>query len=942
MEKILQLSLIAVLPVVLSVIFYLLESTKRFKRMPYMARQAIIGISFGALAICGTEFGVNVGGATMNARDSAPICAGLLFGMPAGVISGVIGGIERWFATFWGAGNYTRLACSISTVFAGVFSAVLRKYMFDDKKASWYYCLGVSVITEIVHMLMIFLTNMSDVRTAFTFVRACSLPMITVNAIAVTLASIIISILSKKFKKLTKKGLKNLSQTFQRWLLACVVLGFLLTTLFTWSLQTKLSINNAKELVRLNVSDVKQDVFDASNENLLDLTKNIKNELDLLETIENSTLDNLKNSYDVSEINVVNSEGKITVTTFIEFLGYDMKNGTQSAEFLALLSGEKTELVQAYLPTSYDKNIMRKYAGVTLAKGGFVQVGYDAERFQRDIDDKVRGVTRNRHVGSGGSIIIADEELNVVSDGRSSEGKKLNVTGLNITNKTEGKLFEQKVYGEDCYCVYILSEGYFIIGVIPKQEALFSREISVYVTVFMEFVVFGILFILVYFLIKKLIVENISKINDSLSEITAGNLNVIVNVRANQEFASLSDDINTTVDTLKGYISEAKSRIDKELEFAKAIQHSALPSVFPPYPDKKEFDIFADMVTAKEVGGDFYDFYFVGENRLAFLIADVSGKGIPAALFMMSAKTIIKGYAETGISAEETLTIANKKLCEGNDAGMFVTCWLGILDLKTREIEYVNAGHTPPIIKRKDGKTEILKGRSGFVLAGLDGVKYKQSKIILNKGDKIFLYTDGVTEAIDKNQKLYGENRLLETLSSLNDLSAEYVCRSVKKSVDEFVGEAEQFDDITMLCLKINDESVKEITVEAQEKNVEIVTKFVNEQLEKTDCSKSTLNQIDVAIDELFGNIARYAYENGGPATVAVEVIEEPLSVEITFIDNGVPYDPLKNTDPDVSLSAEERNIGGLGIFLVKKTMDDISYEYKNGKNILKIKKHLK
>ena len=325
----------------------------------------------------------------------------------------------------------------------------------------------------------------------------------------------------------------------------------------------------------------------------------------------------------------------------------------------------------------------------------------------------------------------------------------------------------------------------------------------------MEFVVFGMLFIVVYFLIKKLIVDNIVKINRSLAKITSGNLDTVVDVRTNEEFASLSDDINSTVLTLKRYIAEAAARIDKELKFAKAIQHSAIPMVFPPYPAHGEFDIYATMDTAKEVGGDFYDFYFVGENKLGFLIADVSGKGIPAAMFMMTAKTLIKGYAESGKSVDEVFTIANAKLCESNEAGMFVTAWMGILDITTGLLEFANAGHNPPLVRHADGRFEFLKSKSGFILAGMEGMKYRRNELVLSPGDEIYLYTDGVTEATNAENALYGEERLANLLNTIHGLSGEALCRAVKAGIDAFAGDAPQSDDITMLYLKYNGGSGK-------------------------------------------------------------------------------------------------------------------------------------
>lgn len=806
METYLLLFLVSLCPVVLSALIYLTERTNAARKIPYIARQVLIGIMFGALAIMGTEFGIKIDGAVINARDASPICAGLLFGAPAGIIAGVIGGVERWLAVFWGAGEYTRLACSISTILAGVFAAVLRKYMFDNKKPKWHYCLATAIITEVVHMLMIFLTNMSDVHTAFSFVRACSLPMVAINGLSVMLAGALLSLLSEKERKSSRHNLKNISQSFQRWLLMCVTAGFLMTTVFTWALQTELAKNDANELIRLNIEDVREDILEASNKNLLELTREIASHIDFTDRANAKLLKTLKKEFDVAEINIINQNGIITVSTHNDFLNYDMRGGKQSAEFLVLLDGVTKEYVQSYQPTSSDPTISRKYAGVVLSGGGFVQVAYDAERFQKDIDDVVIGVTRNRHIGESGALIIVGEDWNIVSDRHGNEGRNLNVTGIYIDRSTmpENKTFEAVVYGKQAFCSYIFSEGYYIVAVMPLEEAMFSRDISVYITVFMEFVVFGMLFIVVYFLIKKLVVDNMVKINKSLAMITGGNLDTVVNVRTNEEFASLSDDINSTVVTLKHYIAEAAARIDRELEFARSIQHSAIPSVFPPYPGHSEFDIYATMDTAKEVGGDFYDFYFVGENRLGFLIADVSGKGIPAAMFMMTAKTIIKGYAESGKPVDEVFTTANEKLCESNDAGMFVTAWMGVLDTVTGKVEFANAGHNPPLVRHAGGGFEYLRSKPCFILAGMDGIKYRKNEFTLAPGDEIYLYTDGVTEATDSENNLYGEERLLALLNSMGDLSGEEICRAVKADIDAFVGDAPQFDDITMLYLKYN------------------------------------------------------------------------------------------------------------------------------------------
>jgi len=594
----------------------------------------------------------------------------------------------------------------------------------------------------------------------------------------------------------------KLSQSFQRWLIVLVALAFLATTAFLWLIQTRLSENSAIDLLMLNLSDVREDIIDASDENLLKLTRSVAGDLNAMESVVSDDLLVLTAAYDVTEINVIDENGIIIATTHPAFLGYNMADGAQSGEFMVLLSGE-SEYVQGYQPTSDDPTISRKYGGAALERGGFVQVGYGAERFQRDIDEFVIGVTRNRHVGAGGCIIIADEAWNIVSDSRGNEGKNLAVTGIWIDTAAtpENEVFTAEVYGQSCYCMYKITEGYISIAVMPQSEAALSRNVSVGVTTAMQIVVFAALFIMIYVLVRHLVVNNIYRINGSLSAITEGRLDTVVNVRSHVEFDDLSNDINTTVDTLKRYIADAAARIDAELAFAKGIQHSALPSVFPPYPGRKEFDIHASMYTAREVGGDFYDFYFVDEDTLAFLVADVSGKGIPAALFMMESKTLLKSLVESGMPIEQVFTTANEKLCEGNDAGMFVTAWMGLLNVKTGLVTFANAGHNPPLVRQADGSVAFHRTRAGFVLAGMEGIRYRRFELQLQPGDTICLYTDGVTEATNRAQQLYGDARLLNLLNRQQKASARTICETIKADVDAFAGDAEQFDDITLLCL---------------------------------------------------------------------------------------------------------------------------------------------
>ena len=249
-------------------------------------------------------------------------------------------------------------------------------------------------------------------------------------------------------------------------------------------------------------------------------------------------------------------------------------------------------------------------------------------------------------------------------------------------------------------------------------------------------------------------------------------------------------------------ITAEKERIGAELNVATQIQADMLPRIFPAFPERKEFDIYATMNPAKEVGGDFYDFFLIDEDHLAVVIADVSGKGVPAALFMVIAKTLIKNHAQNRETPGSVFTQTNAQLCEGNDAGLFVTAWMGVLEISTGQFVYVNAGHNPPLLKHAGGGYEWLKSRPGFVLAGMEGIRYRENSLQMEPGDCLYLYTDGVTEAINEKQELFGEIRLQTVLNETPDLPVDRLLQKVKQSIDTFAGEAEQFDDITMLGLE--------------------------------------------------------------------------------------------------------------------------------------------
>lgn len=393
-------------------------------------------------------------------------------------------------------------------------------------------------------------------------------------------------------------------------------------------------------------------------------------------------------------------------------------------------------------------------------------------------------------------------------------------------------------------------------------------------------------------------------------------------------------------------ITAEKQRIGTELSVASTIQENSIPNTFPAFPDRTDFDIFASMTPAKEIGGDFYNYFLVDDDHLVFYIGDASGKGIPAALFMMVTNILIHNKAQLeGFTPAQILSAVNSDICTHNKADMFVTLWLGILEISTGKVTFSNAGHDDAAIYRKDKNCfEYFKTKHSLVVGAMSSAKYKDFETTIKPGDKIFIYTDGVTEATNESNKMFTLENTLSELNNYKTASPQGIIEGMIGSVNDFVGEAPQFDDITMLCIELKETDktmTKTLKVEATDENVVTVNEFLSDFLEENACPMKTKMQIELAIEEAYINIAKYAYgDKTGEAWLKVSFEGDEFTFELK--DKGTPYDPLQKQDPDITLSAEERPIGGLGIFLVKKTMDSVSYVYENSQNILTMKKSIK
>lgn len=674
-----------------------------------LLKQIVCGVVFGALAAFATETGATVvDGGVLNVRDAAPLAAGLIFGAPAGAIAGAIGAVERWLCVMWGGGATTQFACSVAALVAGLTGDVMRRLVFSNTRPAFGYAFGIGVTIEVFHMVLVLMTNLSNLPVAFDYVSVCSVPMMALNGFAVGLAVLTVARWEKD--DLTEKRPPRIANDLGFKLFMTVLVAFVAATAFIFWI--------------------------------------------------------------VSRITSMAAAGELGVS-------------------------------------------------------------------------------------------------------------------------------------------------------IP--------EAVMYMTVFAEVIVFAAMFFTQYLLLTRTVVLDIDKIEDELSAIADGELDTKVNVRRYAEFDSLSSDVNATVDILKSYIEMAEHKHDAELELARQIQHSALPSVFPPYPGRMDFDLYAQMNAAREVGGDFYDFFLLNKHTLVVIIADVSGKGIPAALFMMRAKTMIHSLMTSGEGVAEAMTHANARLCEANDSEMFVTMWLGKIDLSSGTVVYANAGHNPPCIHRKGKSWEFLKdARPNFVLGGMEGICYSERELQLLPGDSLYLYTDGVTEAHDANSELFGDNRLLETLPYTKRTIPAEACEAVSNAVTSFEQGTEQSDDVTMLCLSLYAlRSHERIVTVVDERAHKLSMDFVLERLAKLGISQAITNRVKVCLDELVTNVCTHSC-----ATELVVMLKRVNSeLFICIEDDGEKFDPTAATEPDVTKPLEERAIGGLGIHMVRKLTSRFEYERDNNVN---------
>ena len=621
--------------------------------------------------------------------------------------------------------------------------------------------------------------------------------------------------------------------------------------------------------------------------------------------------------FDIDELSIVDRAGIVVASNDPDSIGVDMNRKEETRPFSALTDGTTRVVSQPFRRHAYS-NSRRKYLGVPFAGGdGYVQVGMDESRmvkmintqlaflFDAEMDETVCYLCADMKTGALVSTYLADGETSTL------EGIGFDASNVPDSDET----FEQTLFGHKAFCRSYVLGGHRFIMVVPKAEFYGTRDVLMVVMTILLALVLGA------FVVLLLRISNDAK-------------------------------------RIKAFYAAEDAARAKDMEIAKTIQTSALPMPFGANP---YFSLVASMTPAKDVGGDFYDFFMLDATHLVFMVADVSGKGVTAALYMMTVKTLLKNAILSRRDPAAAFTWVNSELCRSNTANMFLTAWCGVLDLATGQVTFANAGHNPPMKVKARGtegpRAKYVTEKSGSVLAFLNGVEYTSFTFSLSPGDLLFLYTDGVTEALDSKGGLFGEERLENAVNAVAEPHPKSVCNVVRMAVAAFAEGVPQADDMTVLAVEYvsrpqrfvgNFPSTQDGIAAASDFLDECVEKIPECRHEPPDAGHEGSNvfvkrllslapALHVILDEICSNIVKHSGASG--FEMDVEMLAEPAGVKLTFVDDGSPYDPLSHEDPDTALPAEERPIGGLGIMMVKKMATSVNYERKHDRNFLTVVK---
>ena len=576
-------------------------------------------------------------------------------------------------------------------------------------------------------------------------------------------------------------------------------------------------------------------------------------------------MQDLAKTFNLDEVNIVDRNGIVIGSNLSRVLGFDFKTDPRTREFMVLTNANKSILSQPFRHGVANPEMFCRYHGVAFPeRDGFLQLGMSVTGLRQNMysysEEEADRLLKDWHFSVVGWYERADHDPDFA----------------------EGKIFRRwnDEHGEMCIGRYFDYRGFRYVAFLP-QSYCYSQRNNSFVAAAM---VLGVLlFFFVYMLVR------------------------LANASAKLEKMHAAADARTAAD----------------LALARTIQMSALPSADSAFMERMEFSLVAACNPAREVGGDFYDFFQLPSGALAFLVADASGKGVPGAMFMMEAKNVLKHCLEAFADVVEAVTEANLRLCAGNRAEMFVTAWIGVVD-KDGTCEYVNAGHNRPFVRRANGEVEKIVGKGGRFLGMFEDAAYRVHSFKLDQGDLLYLYTDGVTEAMNAKGEQFGEQRLRAALAVSPG--------EVRRSLSAFVGEVEPSDDVTDLALSWNGMPACESRVfSVADEALGPAVDFIRMALSGVP-AKDLAAILNVA-DEIMANIVGYSLADEFTVTVERGIDR----VRMDFSDGGTPYNPLSHLDPDTHAPIEKRPVGGLGLVMVKRLSDRVMYVREGGRNVLTV-----
>jgi sigma-B regulation protein RsbU (phosphoserine phosphatase) len=637
----------------------------------------------------------------------------------------------------------------------------------------------------------------------------------------------------------------------------------------------------------------------------------------------------------------------------------DREKQPQAHAFWPLLTGKSKSVVQKARQREVDTQVF-KYVGVTgVDKPRIVQVGYHATLIEQ-LRQRV-GLTRlvNQLVSEGSVIAIRvlDKNMFTVEYAERTQNAKLappTETELANVLRSAKESAQSFLKGSLLEVVAPIGseggelEGGAILVTLPtdRLQAVIRNQTWLATAVSGLVLLLGSLMAVFG---AKTITGPIADLTEMSRRIAGGDFTRRIDTPAKNEIGTLAASfnemtrrLNESIEDLK-HTTAAKERIESELQIAHEIQMSMVPKIFPPFPDRSELDIFATLVPAKEVGGDFYDFFFIDENHLCFAVGDVSGKGVPASLFMAVTKTLFKSTTVTGATPGEILARLNAEICRDNDSCMFVTLFCAILNIRSGEIAYSNGGHNPPYYLHQTGVSPLQEAR-GRALGIVEQSPYSSGRLVLNPGEALLLYTDGVTEAMDRNESLYSDQRLERFLETSRESSPRQMIGELVDDVKRFAGGAAQSDDITALALRyfgatatMNEHMEIKLTNRLSE--LDGFNQKLAEFGRRRELSPKLMHDLNLALEEILTNVISYAYADSREHEITVRLSAGRGEIRAEVEDDGQPFNPLKTPEPDMTQLIEERRVGGLGIHLVRKLMDGLEYRRQEHHNVLVMRK---